>query len=206
MRKATRRYLRAQLGVAVALVVLLASPAWGDTQTRLDPDDSAGGLDLETVTHRHKITSSGRIILRFRLSTYEAWQFADEQEEEFISVEFNLDKDNAVERCADVDLRLKDGAVELYADVYKNCTQEGAWDRVGSARNVTRPDEKSLTVTLARRLLGRRVRVYDWRIVTAYGDAWSQECPIVTPGGPDHGTARHNGFCEDFTPWIKHRL
>ena len=197
LRKATRRYSRALLGIVVGLAVLLASPAGAHTQTRLDPDDTPGELDIVVARHSHGATETG-VKLGFRLVTYERWEdFGGDHKS--ISVEFNLDSDAAIERCAVAGWRNVDGVLRQRADVYKNCTEDDLGERVGGTWDVKRPDEHSLRLSFAKRLLGKNVHAYRWRIVTGYGDPGSEECRLRAP------VSRYS-TCTDFSAWAGHAI
>ena len=190
----TNQYRKASLIPLVLVGLMFAAPAWGHTQTRLDPDDTPSPLDIVVARHSHRVTDSG-LSLTFRLVTYETWEFGDDHKA--ISVEFNLDSDDAIERCAVVDRRLVGGVVRLRADVYRNCTEFGEGERVGGTRDVTRPDQHSLRLSFAKHLLGKDVRAYRWRIVTGYGDPESEECRLRAP-------VTRYGSCTDVTAWTRH--
>ena len=187
-----------------AFMVIGSPPAWGHTQTRLDPDDSPGPLDLAAARHSHRTTDSGKVILKFRLVTYEKWRFGDNAKT--IYVEFNLDGDQVIERCAVVSRRwVEPGVFRVEGDVYKNCDyfQE---ERIGAVRSVSRPDAHSVKISLAKRLLGNNVDAYKWRIVTGYQDPQSEDCkPYEPPPGepvPDGGYET----CTDFSRWTLHEF
>ena len=191
-----KKQFRALPAVVALLVVVLAAAASGHTQTRLDPDDTAGPLDIVVARNSHGPTETG-VKLGFRLVTYETWAFGDDHKS--ISVEFNLDRDGAIERCAVVSRRFVDGALRLRADVYKDCTEYGAEERVGGTGDVTRPDQHSLRLSFNKRLLGNNVRAYKWRMVTGYGDPESEECRLRAP------VSRY-GSCSDFSTWAGHLI
>ncbi len=197
-----RKQLAALPAIVVSLVVILAAPAWGHTQTRLDPDDTPGPLDIVAARHSHRSTDSG-VLLRFRVVTYETWTFPEDHPR--ILVEFELPSEFAIERCVVIARRWVDpGEFRVEGHVYRDCDYL-ADERIGTAKSVTRPDDHSLTVTLAKRLLGKNVRSYRWRVVTGYQDEESADCqPKVTPPGEPHPDGGYPHACTDFTRWTKH--
>ncbi len=193
------------LGAAVALAAV--APAHARTQTVLDPDDSDGPLDTVAVRHRpyelHVTTSHGEFtvpVIRLRLITYETWDssvLADPRN--FISFEFNPDRDPNIERC----LVVRESESRLMAQLFKNCTYL-------NDTAVTKPyeafrggDEHAVEVSIGRRqVAGRGRHRYSWRSVTSYESRdQASACPMPTPQ-EDGGY----GTCSDFTRWKNYRF
>lgn len=189
------------------LVIAVTSSAVAHTQTVLDPDDSEGPLDTVAVRHQpyklHATTThpeSPIHVIRLRLVTYETWSpevLADARN--FISFEFNRDRDPNIERC----LVIKGSADKLTAQLFKNCTYL-------NDAPVTRPteafrggDEHGVEASIGRRLVaGRSRHRYTWRSVTSYEDAaQNSPCPAPTP----HADGGY-GTCTDFTRWKTYRF
>ena len=189
-------------------LLLLAVPAGADSQSRLDPDDTLGPLDLAGVSHAHRTTERG-VVLRFRAVTFEPWDDSDINASgssrccnigsTFIAVEFNLDRDDTIERCVVVTrAEVQPGVFRFEGNVFKGCIYFDD-QRLGQTLDVSRPDEHSLRVWVPRGLIGKSVATYQWRIVTAFEREGSTECP---PSGGDGAYST----CTDFSPWTKHAL
>ena len=203
------RYFKAWPAIAVSVVVVLAAPAWGHVQTRLDPDDTSGPLDLVAVRHSHGTTDSGKVVLRFRVVTYETWDDSTINAsgsssdsnigDQFISIELDLDGDGGVDRCVVVTrAEVKSGDFRLEGNVFKDCKYFND-QKLGRTLAVSRPDKHSLRLAVRTRLLAMKTTTYRWRVVTAFEREGSAECSPSDPHG-DGGYAA----CTDFSRWARH--
>lgn len=191
--------LKAVSAVAFFLALFLAAPAGAHTQTVLDRDDTPGLFDVAAARQSHRTTDSGKILVTFGFVTYEAWTDDDFH---IASIEISLDRDTYPERCVVVKRQEEDGGLYRWkAVIFKGCTYFTD-EQLGETRQVTRPDEHSLSVTVPRRLIIRNgVPKYKWRVVTGYVDDESTECP---PGEP--GTDGTDWGCRDVTAWKAHEF
>ena len=184
--------------IVVALLVLLPTTAWGHTQTRLDPDDTPGPLDLVVARHSHRTTDSGGIVLRFRAVTYETWEDSVLEGPGGFAVEFNLPGGDPVDRCLLISRReVSPGVFRLQGSMFKRCIFFE--ELVGITKNVSRPDEHSLRISLPIRFLGKNVHSYRWRMASGYEDEKSKECKPPHP----HVDGGY-GSCSDYSAWTRH--
>ncbi len=193
--------------VAVGVFLGASMPAgMAHERTELDADDSPGPLDIAAVRHRHRVYGVAQshperffkaTELKFRLVTYEKWERdLVSGRHNFISFEFNLDSDGAIERC----LVITNGEHEMLGRMYKNCNYFDD-ELVGSA-SVSRPDKHSIHTAFPRRLLRKKINKWTWRAVTSFEEQQQAgDCPAPEPYG-DGGY----GACPDFTNWKTHRL
>ncbi len=196
---------RVMVGIATTAVVLLASLAGAHERTVFDADDSPGPLDVAAARHRHQVQAESvepqaeprRIkVLSFNVRTYERWRSRLlSGVKNFISVEFNLDRDPRIERCMVV-TNTTDG---LIARMYRQCIYFD--DPLVGAGNATRPNRYSVRISFRKRLLGPGIRVYAWRAISSYQDAEpGGSCPPPEP----HGDGGY-GSCSDPARWVRHR-
>ncbi len=173
----------------------------------LDPADTKGPLDLSGARHRDRSfeiiqADSPRtsIVTRLILKavTYEAWSkdVIGGGAHRFISFEFNLDGDQAIERCAVVTSE----ASELRAKIYRDCNYFD-YREVASLNDVSRPDRHSVKLSFRRAFLGPDVTSYEWRVATSFEDADHPDCEPPEP----HGDGGY-GTCHDSTRWRRHSL
>ena len=201
--------------LAASLLVALAVPAAGDSQTVLDSDDSESPTDVVAARHRHARRDTAatpghrtRERLWFRIVTYEAWSHeAIDGHEQFITFEINKDQDDEIERCVVVRAHTPGEAASLgySASIYERCIYFDDDKLVASygTEHVTRPDTHSLRVHVPKRaLLGQADRAYRWRAATAFTD----ENPGTPCSEPDPHHDGGYGECHDFTRWVRHRL
>ncbi len=201
----TRRGLTLLL-LASLLVLSLATAAWPHEQTGLDRADSPGPLDIVAARQRHARvtelqTHPQREIrsteLRYRLVTYEEWERTIVPGgRNFISFEFNLDRDRGIERC----LVITNSEHEMLGRMYKDCTY--VHDELIGSASVGRRDQHSLDTNFRLRLLGRNATKWRWRAITSFEEQNpNSPCPAPEP----HGDGGY-GACADFTEWKRHRL
>lgn len=194
------------VGAALALLTALigASPATAHEQTVLDQDDSDGPLDIVAARQRHARVTEVQthpekeiryIELRYRIVTYEKWERSIVSGgHNFISFEFNLDRDRTIERC----LVITNSEHEMLGRIYKNCTYFD--DELVAMASVGRRDKHSLDVAFPRRMLGKSIKKWRWRAVTSFEEQdQSSACPAPEP----HGDGGY-GACTDFTKWARH--
>ncbi len=192
---AGRRLGSAVVGLAAALV--LASSASSHTQTRLDPDDTAGPLDVVAARQSHDPARRGTAV-SFTLVTYEEWSDSDVGGvRRFVALEFDLDGDDVADRCFVVSSRGE--TLPLEGQMYDGCSYLGD-EPVGRARFVERPDTHSVVATFPRRSLGPGRTDYRWRASTSFEASGHPECEPAE-GAPAGGY----GTCVDFTTWKRHR-
>lgn len=125
--------------------------------------------------------------------TYEKWQQLGGMT--FVSFEFDKNNDGQPERCLDTGL---DGTLQarMYKGTFAGCVQQFEEQEVGT-RLAHRPDQHSVKVTIPKRWLGRKSKVYRWRAATSFEQEGHAEC--APPGNlpPE----RRYGSCVDFTRW-----
>lgn len=183
-------------------VVLLAAPASAHRGTVLDPDDSAGPLDVVAARLEHP----GRNTLLLRVVTYEAWGDATlHGDRKFVSLEIDDRRTAGIERCVVARAYfVQEGEPTRYeGPVYEDCNAPLPYsDEVGLATVITRPDEHSVEISVGRNVLwnGRGPREFRWRALTSYEDEAWPECEPPDPMPPEHFV----GTCADWTPWKTH--
>lgn len=182
------------------LSLLVASPAWGHSQIRVDADDVEGPLDVVEVRQNHQKVPPRTI--RLRLTTYETWESqvlerSSSNERRFVSFEFDTDGDTSGDAQRRVVIRYVDGQLE--AGMYADGTSGDPLGPPMASVGVRRPDEHSVKVWFPRRLLGKGIRTYSWRTTTSFEAENDPTCP--KPEGPYDGG---HGTCADFTPFERH--
>lgn len=188
-------------------VLLTSSLAWGHSDVVLDPADTKGPLDLSGARHTDRDVrvvqshpAQTWVVTRLVLKaiTYEAWSkdVIAGGAHQFISFEFNLDRDQRIERCAVV--TSVDG--ELRGKIYRDCNYF-TYDEVAGLNHVSRPDRHSVKIDFRRAFLGPDVTSYRWRVATAFEDPDHPDCEPPEP----HGDGGY-GTCHDFTRWRRHSL
>ncbi|MDP9067918.1 MAG: hypothetical protein M3N53_06180 [Actinomycetota bacterium] len=177
----------------VLALMVLTSPAFAHTQTRLDGDDSAGALDLVAARQKHQ-GSPKKLILK--LVTYEKWQQLGGMT--FVSFEFDKNNDGEPERCLDIAL---DGTLQstMYKGTFAGCVQQFEEQQVGT-RLASRPDQHSIKVAIPERWLSRNSKAYRWRAATSFEEEHHADCPPPENLPPE----RRYGTCVDFTRWKRH--
>jgi hypothetical protein len=207
--------------LAVVLVVfLLPGLALAHEQSDLDANDSEGPLDTVaarlwdrgfcTVTMPHGDEAQRERCyteIQLKLVTYEPWSSEVLAEPNgFISFEFNLDADDAIERCVVIltPAQPDDPADPMPArpqgTIYRNCDYSDDVF-VRDVGRVRRPDNHSIRILLRKdRLLPRGTGSFRWRSVTSYERQGDQACG--SQGPPTDGGY---GACADLTAWRRHR-
>lgn len=207
------RQIRIIGAIAVAVLVGTMTAGIAHEQTKLDPDDSPGPLDLVATQHRHRTidfhgTGPGRLVtsLTFKVVTYETWSYeAIGGGRNFVAFEIDVDLDRKMDRCIVVHSQTPtEGAARGYeVNVYEGCNYfDDRLIRSFGTENVRRPDEHSIRVVLGRRAaLGPGVKSYGWRAVTSFEEQ-NQDGPCPAPD--PHGDGGY-GTCADFTGWKTHK-
>lgn len=180
-------------------VFLMTASASAHSRTTLDKDDVAGPLDIVATKQSHEETGVRGLTLR--LITYETWD-SDTLggSHQFVSFEFNLDSDSAIERCLVItNQEVEPGAFALRGDVYKNCKYFDD-ERIGSTSLVTRPDQHSVKVNIRKRLLvPKGSGAYRWRAASSFEEQdQNSACAAPDP----HGDGGY-GTCKDLTSWSR---
>src|SRR5687767_3955540 len=98
---------RGRFAVAGVLALLLiATPASGNTTRLHDPNDTAGKLDVKLVIQGHRSASTGPDLLRHRFTMHARWRKrALNRENNFINLFFDTDEDKGFERRLNIDER-----------------------------------------------------------------------------------------------------
>ena len=211
--------MRRVLAVAL-LLFLLPGLALAHEQTDLDANDSEGPLDTVaarlwdrgfcTVTVSHGEPQRARCYteIQLKLVTYDPWSSEVlSGPNDFISFEFDLDPDDAADRCvvirtpAQPDEPADATPARPQATVYRGCTYTAADVFVRDIGRVRRPDDHSVRVLLRKnRLLPKGTGSFRWRSVTSYERQGDQACG--SQGPPTEGGY---GACADYTAWRRHR-
>lgn len=183
MRPTTRR-----LSVLATAVVLAAlAPAAADTGARNDRNDSPGLLDMKRVIHRH--AGDGILVHRFR--TFDAWDWSIFEEGSRVYFSFFVEAGSTEDRTLQVTAS-SDGTP--YAEM-----TDADGGTLGYAR-VWKPSPRSLQVEFPKRLLGKKVSEYRWKVRTIFHQT----------DHPDCGTSGDvRVLCNDRAPnkrKIRHRL
>ena len=170
-------------GTVTLLLVALpgAAGAGAGTRTVTDADDTRGRLDVTSATHGH----DGRALLHtVRMQRRWASSLLDDGE---VTLQFRING-----RFRTLDVHHRDGRL-----VGRICTEAAAGDVSSCSRQVglSRPDRRTLSVTLASRQLGPALSSYSWQVVTLL-DNGEGRCPdtVCLDQLPDDGA------------WVKHRL
>ena len=175
---------RAFLPLLVVLLVLLPTGATASTRQIVDEDDTGGRLDVVAITQGH--APDGR--LRHTLRAQRAWPsslLADGT----VTFVFQVGL-----RFRSLDVRERDGRL-----VGRICTDRSGTGlglvRCSRDVEVTRPDSRSMRVTLDADLVKRGMTAYRWQVVTLL-DSGEGGCRSVVCAEqvPDDGE------------WVKHRL
>lgn len=191
--------------IALAAFGVLATPADAHQRVVLDGDDTSGPFDMVAVRMNHLYVGETHPertwrILEFRLITYGTWtNDALTGIDTHITFEFDLDKDEDVDRCLVIQ-RSADGRLE--GQMYSVGCEFVLGKPVGKPQDVRRRDEHSLEIDFRPRLLGEDVTTFRWRAVTSYDREGDSECPQPDPLPPE----RRYATCTDFTRWQGHSI
>jgi hypothetical protein len=159
----------------VAMLILLVSvPAHADTRA-VEDAESGDTMDAVEATHGHHPTEKG--VLVHTITMAQPW---DNSDLVAISIKIRFSKDDAkparrvwVDQNADGSLRAR---------------ILGKRGQVIGHGNAWRPDDRSLQVEFSRKLLGRRIAAYRWRVKVFQPCPQSQpECVIEFDYVPDKG-------------------
>jgi hypothetical protein len=207
-----------RLLAVILLVFLLPGLALAHEQTDLDANDSEGPLDTVaarlwdrgfcTITTHVPRSERCHTEIQLKLVTYEPWTSDILSEpNSFISFEFDLDPDDAADRCvvirtpAQPDDPSDPMPPRPEATVYRGCSYSADDVFVRNIKRVRRPDDHSVRVLLRKdRLLPKGTGSFRWRSVTSYESQGDQACG---PQGPP--TDGGYGVCSDFTAWRRHQ-
>ncbi len=197
--------MRPRLLIALALVVLLAIPGVALGKTDLDPDDTAGPLDVVAARAKHFFIAQTHpyrewAVLNLKLITYETW--TNDQLggiDSHVTFEFDLDGDGTVDRCLEI-RRAADG--DLEGRMYTVGCEFIPGEPIGKPKRARRPDGHSLEIEFRKRWLGQGERKFRWRAVTSYDEENDSDCPRPEPLPPE----RRYATCTDFTRWLRHSI
>jgi len=136
-----------------------------------DPRDTPDVMDLAEVEHGHRTTFGGGYVLTHTLRTHDAWG-----DDLFYGARWDFflpDGDRAPDRSLLLG-RNSDGSF--------SAEMENSRDVIGFA-NVWRPDDRSIRVEFPRRLLGKRVKSYRWKLYLSYPCSRDEDvqCEPTTP-------------------------
>lgn len=183
--KSNMRVTRGTLTTVLAAAFLAATPVMADDATRSDPREMGDrGLDIAMISQGHlQRASDGDWRLVHTITMYQKWRTREL-------------------RCyGSISLRIKDNNRSVRI-VYRDGDLRG---RIEDARGkfvgrayVTRPDQRSATVRIRPRHLGRVGRSYAWRVsaeTTGCGcddnGSTSASCPAVSDAAPHRGYMSH---------------
>lgn len=169
---------------AVLTLLLLATPGAASAGTRSvdDADDAGGRLDVATATAGH----AGRK-LEHTLVMHEEW-FSKLLGPGTATLLFK-----AGDRMRALDLGYRDG--KLYGEICTDRTRDGGgFSSCSTDVGLSRPDRRTLRVTLSPRLLERGLSSYRWQAITYLNQGEGGCAELV---------------CVDRLPeegWVRHRL
>lgn len=176
------------IGLLLALT-LLVTPALADSTRFGDPDDTPGRFDFRALSQGHDQDS-----VVHKLATYGRWSkatFGRQQDSNFMVLFFDTDNNDRYERRLMIDVD-KDG--RLAATMMDWRTKETL-----GAVALTRPNRRSLKVTIPTTLLGPRVTSYRWYSGSFFHADNKGACgipsdvaKICTDRFPERGLATHN--------------
>jgi hypothetical protein len=205
-----------RLLAVILLVFLLPGFALAHEQTDLDANDSEGPLDTVgarlwdrgycTITTHRPQSDRCYTEIHLKLVTYEPWSSEVLSEpNSFIAFEFDLDPDDAADRCvvirtpAEPDDPSDPAPARPEATIYRDCDYSEVAS-VHDIKRVRRRDEYSIRVLLRKdRLLPKGTGSFRWRSLTSYESQGDQACG--SQGPPTDGGY---GACADFTAWRRH--
>lgn len=185
------------LAVSLGGVASLGAPPEKPASREVrDPADSAGPFDLAVVSAWQRMKGGGsekRRVFVLRLRTYDRWrpQLLLQQGKNFLSFEFDRNRNMPADRCLDVRGNL-DGT--LVGQMKRPCVPVGA-RHLGRPIRVTRPDARTVRAVVPRRLLGRQAT--RWRATSSFEVTGDESCAPPTYPPPE---SRY-GACVDFTRW-----
>ena len=170
--------------VSVLLVVALPGTAAASERTVADPDDAPGRLDVIAVTHGHVDD-----LLEHSVRTQRQWA-SSVLADGTLTLVFRIGP-----RFRTLDVDYRNG--RLVGVICTDRTADGGGGLVRCSRDVTvtRPDRRTVSVTLAPGLLRRDLHRYRWQVVTQLdsGEGGCQEV-VCFDQVPDDGR------------WVRHRL
>lgn len=189
------------IAAGITAAVALVATASAHSAAVLDRDDSEGPLDVAAVQAKHKKgADGGGQYVELELVTYEEWDASMAAgARNFVTFEFDWDRDGGAERCVVVRATQMDGEDFLRADVARDCVYLND-DTIGPALSISRPDEHSVVVRVARKDVARPRTDYRWRAVTSFEEQ-PQGSPCAAP--EPHGDGGY-GTCADTTSWVRH--
>jgi hypothetical protein len=178
-----------RLAVIVVALALIAAPVSADTKIARDPDDTAGRLDLKSLSHRHSGTD-----LVHRLNTYHNWRSRRLRgRRTLIQLWFSTDKeDRYAEKRVVIDF--EDGRLRAWLQTYQESSDQVT---VGPLRRieVNRHNRHSVTVLFKKRaLVSNRKDRYAWSASTSFkkvhGNGACRHRVCVDSGPPGRGAGR----------------
>ena len=152
---------------AAALTVVLAAPA--AAQTRNDPDDVGGRLDLRRVTRTFTNGPAAPPMVHFQATTYDGWTAEECRRAKACDVRFVID--SRAGGGPDFALLWRSRRCDLFD--YRRGT---VVDRGDGAKF-----RRSVFCSIEKRVLDADPRPMRWRVGTTWGAA------LVTDGAPDRG-------------------
>lgn len=176
------------IGLLLALA-LLVTPALADSTRFGDPDDTPGRFDFRALSQGH---DQGSVV--HKLATYGRWSkatFGTRKDSNFMNLFFDTDGKAGYERRLTIDVD-KDG--KLAGTMMDWTTKETL-----GAVALTRPNRRSVKVTIPTTLLGPGVTSYRWYSGSFFHA--DNKGPCGTPSDvvktcidrfPERGLATHN--------------
>ena len=173
--------------IAALLLASGATSALADGKRVRDRNDTRGVLDIATVSHGHRRTSTGERRLVHTIRLREAWPVKKLGHEAFALIYFELkgNPDSPPERTVQIEYekgRLVARMFDLLVDPSRHLGRVALW----------RPDWRTLRVSFPKSLLREGLQRYKWNAVT-----------FVEKG---RGVCPRTGGCVDWAPDTKRRL
>lgn len=156
------------------LILLVSVPAYANTRA-VEDAETGDTMDAVEATHGHHSTEKG--VLVHRITMAQPWDNSD-----LVAVSINIRLSKAKARPA------KRVWVDQNADGSLRTRILERRGQVLGHGNAWRPDDRSLQVEFSRKLLGRKITAYRWRVKIFQPCPQSQpECVIEFDFVPDKG-------------------
>ena len=184
-RPALRRTFTTMRKLWLGLIILLTSlnPALADSVTVSDADGDTNAIDIAEVSHHHYRRLDGAWRLRHTITTHDAWMSRDLRGSG-IAIHIRRTSRSVV-------IYFKHG---LKARVDRFDRETNKRTTIGRPP-VWREDDRTVTVSLKRRLLGDIGDGYGWYATSFWAPRCRERtaaCPATVDRAPDKGYIRHN--------------
>jgi hypothetical protein len=180
--------------LSIALVLVLATPALGDSGHFTDKDDVHGRLDIKNVSFTHAAHHHDRLI--HRIALYKNWRSSLlKRGDREIHVLFDSDPNKGYEAYSfaterRVEIFFANG--ELHARLFNNL---GDPPKKLAPLNVWRSGGNEVSFSIKKRQLNHRKSFdhYKWAVLTQYGRRQDTECSRKKPCF-DYSPARNHSY------------